>query len=429
MPQIAQISAREVLDSRGNPTVEIDIVTRSGGIGRAIVPSGASTGTHEAHEMRDGGPRYGGKGVRNACKNVIEKIAPAIKQISVMDQQAIDRAMIELDGTPNKSKLGANAILGVSLAASRAAAQLSRQPYYRYLGGVGATMMPVPMMNIINGGAHATNNLDIQEFMIFPWNFPRFSEALRAGTEVYHALKALIKAKGLSADVGDEGGFAPNLDSEEAGLELLCDAITKAGYKPGEQIGVCLDAASNEFFEDGKYKFGGGAKNAAEMIDYYASLCRKYPIFSIEDGLAEEDWAGWRMLMEKIGMGGIQIVGDDIFVTNMARLERGIREQTANAILVKMNQCGTLSETMACITLARQKGMRTVISHRSGETEDTTVADLAVASAAGQIKTGAPCRTDRVAKYNQLLRIEEELGPAAVYAGTRMSVGRGAPAA
>ncbi len=420
MPQIVSISAREILDSRGNPTIEVDLATRSGGIGRALVPSGASTGTHEAVELRDGGDRYKGKGVRKACENVVKYLAPAIKGISVMDQQAIDRALIEADGTANKGKVGANAMLGVSLAAARAASVLARQPLYRYLGGVGATVLPVPMMNVINGGAHADNNLDIQEFMLFPWNFPRFSDALRAGVEVFHTLKSLLMAKGYSTAVGDEGGFAPDLPSDEAGLELLQDAIHKAGYKPGEQVAICLDVAANEFYEDGAYKFGrGGEKRSSDdMIAYYQSLATKYPVMSIEDGLAEDDWAGWTKMTR--AMQGLQIVGDDLFVTNPVRLERGIREGAANAILVKMNQIGTISETMATITLARSKGFRTVISHRSGETEDATIADLAVAVNSGQIKTGSACRSDRVAKYNQLLRIEEELGPAAVFAGVRM---------
>lgn len=422
MPQIATINAREILDSRGNPTIEVDIATRSGAVGRAQVPSGASTGAHEAHELRDGGERYLGKGVLKAIKNIFEEITPKLRGIPVMDQQEIDRRLCELDGTATKSRIGANAILGVSLACARAGAAATRQPFYRYLGGVGATLMPIPMMNVLNGGAHADNNLDIQEFMLVPWNFPTFRDALRAGTEIFHTLKMLLRSRQLSTAVGDEGGFAPNLESDAAGLELLTAAIEKAGYKPGMQVAIALDVAATEFFEDGVYKFGRGGerRSASDMIAYYGDLCGKYPIMSIEDGLAEDDWDGWVALTKALGA-GIQLVGDDLYVTNMTRLTDGINKRASNAILIKMNQVGTISETLACVQLAQQKQFRTVISHRSGETEDTSIADLAVATNAGQIKTGSLCRTDRVAKYNQLLRIEEELGPAAVFAGTRMS--------
>ncbi|MCK6438794.1 MAG: phosphopyruvate hydratase [Planctomycetes bacterium] len=421
MPQIVRIAAREILDSRGNPTVEADVVTRSGAVGRAQVPSGASTGSHEAIELRDGEKRYGGKGVRKACENIVTKIAPALNGKSVLDQQGVDRTMIELDGTPNKGKLGANATLAISMACARAGSLLTRQPFYRYLGGVSANTLPIPMMNVLNGGAHANNNLDIQEFMLFPWNFERFSEALRAGAEIFQTLKKLLNSAKMSTAVGDEGGFAPDLASDEVGLELLTDAIEKAGYTPGEQVSICLDVAATEFFDkdSGRYNFGKGkSRTSDEMIEYYASLAHKYPIVSIEDGLAEDDWAGWARLTAKLGAEA-QLVGDDLFVTNVERLKRGVSEKSANAILIKINQIGTISETVACINFARAHSFRTVVSHRSGETEDTTIADLAVATGAGQIKTGSLCRTDRVAKYNQLLRIEEELGGTAVYAGTR----------
>ncbi len=420
MSFIQRLSAREILDSRGNPTVEVDVETVSGAVGRAQVPSGASTGKHEAHELRDGEERYFGKGVQKACEFIETELLEAVKGMSVFEQHELDRILCEKDGTPNKKKFGANAILGVSLALSRAAAELSGQPYYRYLGGLGATVLPVPMMNVLNGGAHADNNLSIQEFMLLPWNFSSFKEALRAGTEIFHALKSLLRAQGLSTSVGDEGGFAPNLASDEVGLELLNDAIIKAGYKPGKEVALCLDVAASEFFEAEKYRFGpkNTLKSAEQMIQFYAGLCDKYPIFSIEDGLAEDDWRGWKDLTQALGS-KVQLVGDDLFVTNLERLQRGVEEQSANAILVKMNQIGTLSETLACVHYAQSKGIRTVISHRSGETEDTTIADLAVATSAEQIKTGSPCRSDRVAKYNQLLRIEEELGSAALFAGTR----------
>ncbi|MCA8938625.1 MAG: phosphopyruvate hydratase, partial [Planctomycetes bacterium] len=404
----------------GNPTVEVDVQTRSGAVGRALVPSGASTGTHEAVELRDGGERFLGKGVTKAVANVINEIGPKLRGVSVLELREIDQALFELDGTPNKGKLGANAILGVSLACARAGCMLSRMPFYRYLGGLNATVLPVPMMNVINGGQHANNNLDIQEFMIMPVNFPTFREALRAGAEIFQTLKKILNDAGHSTAVGDEGGFAPDLDSDAAGLELLVDAISKAGYKAGEQIGICLDVAATEFYRDGAYHLRGEAKTSQDMIAFYETLCAKYPIGSIEDGLAEDDWAGWIEMNQRIGKHGIQLVGDDLFVTNMERLSRGIKEGAANAILIKMNQIGSISETLDCITLARQSGLQCVISHRSGETEDTTIADLAVATNAGQIKTGSLCRSDRVAKYNQLLRIEEELGPSAVYAGTRM---------
>lgn len=420
MPQITRITAREILDSRGNPTVEVDVQTRSGAFGRAQVPSGASTGAHEAVELRDGGERYLGKGVQTACKNVVEKLGRALEGLSVLRQADIDAALLRADGSENKSATGANATLGLSLACCRAASVITRQPFYTYIGGVGANVLPVPMMNVLNGGEHANNNLDIQEFMLMPWNFPSFKEALRAGAEIFHTLKSIIASKGMSTAVGDEGGFAPDLESDAVGLELLQDAIHKAGYKPGEQVALALDAAATEFYQDGAYHFGGEGekKSASDMVSYYADLVAKYPILSIEDGLAEDDWEGWQELNEKVGK-SVQLVGDDIFVTNIERLKRGVESSAANAILVKMNQIGTLSETLNCVTYARQNGFRTVISHRSGETEDTSIADLAVATTSGQIKTGSLCRTDRVAKYNQLLRIEEELGASAVYAGTR----------
>jgi enolase len=416
MPQITNLTAREVLDSRGNPTVEVEVETLSGARGRAIVPSGASTGAHEALELRDQDARYLGKGVLQAVRHVEAMIDPELSGVDVTDQAEIDDAMLELDGTDNKSRLGANAILGVSLACARAAADFEGLPLYRYLGGLNATTLPVPLMNVLNGGAHADNNLDVQEFMLVPHGFDNFNEALRAGAECFHHLKRLLASKKLSTAVGDEGGFAPNLDNEGQGLSLLTDAIGAAGYKPGKQVSLALDAAATEFFKDGKYEFGGGKKSSDEMIAIYADWCGKFPIVSIEDGLAEDDWDGWAKLAAKLGK-TTQIVGDDLFVTNVDRLERGIDSRVANSILIKLNQIGTLSETLACIRLAHQNDFTTVISHRSGETEDTFIADLAVATNAGQIKTGSLSRTDRVAKYNQLLRIEEELHDQAYYAG------------
>lgn len=415
MSAITNIKAREVLDSRGNPTVEVDVCTQVSR-GRAIVPSGASTGAHEANELRDQDARYAGKGVLMACRHVEHNILPAIKGMDVNRQSEIDNAMIALDGTENKSKLGANAILGVSLACARAAAAAVHVPLYRYLGGVQAVTLPVPLMNVLNGGAHADNNLEIQEFMLVPHGFSKFSEALRAGAETFHALKKLLKEKKLSTAVGDEGGFAPNLENDADGLQLLADAISKAGYKPGKQISLALDVAATEFFKGGKYEFGG-KKSSKDMIDYYEKLCGKHPIVSIEDGLSEDDWEGWIALNKRLG-GKIQLVGDDLFVTNTKRLQKGIDQSAANAILIKLNQIGTLTETLGCIQLAQRHKLGVVTSHRSGETEDVVIADLAVATNAGQIKTGSLCRTDRVAKYNQLLRIEEELEAAAVYAGT-----------
>ena len=416
MGQITRVKAREVLDSRGNPTIEVDVYTNTGARGRAIVPSGASTGAHEALELRDQDARFGGKGVLLAVRHVEHNIAPAVKGMDVTQQSEIDSAMLKLDGTENKSKLGANAILGVSLAVARAAAESVHLPLYRYLGGVQATALPVPLMNVLNGGAHADNNLDIQEFMLVPHGFVSFSEALRAGAEVFHALKKLLKEKKLATAVGDEGGFAPDLESDAEGLQLLSDAIDRAGYKAGKQISLALDVAATEFFKDGKYEFGGGRKSSGEMIDYYEKLAVRHPIVSIEDGLSEDDWAGWAELTKRLGS-RVQIVGDDLFVTNPRRLSDGIAKRAANAILVKLNQIGSLTETLACIHMAQQHQFGTIISHRSGESEDVVIADLAVATNAGQIKTGSLCRTDRVAKYNQLLRIEEELERAAHFAG------------
>lgn len=416
MPQVTTITAREVLDSRGNPTVEVELETLSGARGRAIVPSGASTGAHEAIELRDQDARYGGKGVMQACRHVEAMIDPEISGMAVTDQADIDEAMLALDGTDNKSKLGANAILGVSMAAARTAANHLGLPLYRYLGGLHATTLPVPLMNVVNGGAHADNNLDIQEFMLVPHGFVNFSEALRAGAECFHALKKLLKDRKLNTAVGDEGGFAPNLEANGQGLELLVQAIEAAGYKPGNQISLALDVAATEFFKDGKYEFDGAKKTADEMIAWYEQQAGKYPIVSIEDGLAEDDWDGWVKLQAKLG-GRMQLVGDDLFVTNVKRLTQGIERKAANAILIKLNQIGTLTETLHCIGMAQERGWGTVISHRSGETEDTFIADLAVATNAGQIKTGSLSRTDRVAKYNQLLRIEEQLGERATYAG------------
>ncbi len=420
MSTIIDVHAREILDSRGNPTVEAEVVLASGSTGRAAVPSGASTGEHEALELRDGEEtRYGGKGVRDAVRNVNEVIGPRLEGAEAEDQIAVDDQLLELDGTPNKSHLGANAMLAVSLAVARAAARDLNQPLYRYLGGIMAHVLPVPMMNVLNGGAHAANNVDVQEFMIVPVGAERFDEALRMGVEVFHALKKVLAKQGLTTAVGDEGGFAPHLKSNEAALEALLVAIKEAGYAPGEDVVLALDPAASEFYDDGKYVFkksGGPARSSAEMVELYRSWVDKYPIVSIEDGLAEDDWDGWVKLTEALG-DRIQLVGDDIFVTNMDRLGRGIEQGVANAILIKLNQIGTLTETLDCMDLARRSGYNTVVSHRSGETEDTFIADLAVATGAAQIKTGSASRTDRVAKYNQLLRIGEELGDTAYYPG------------
>ena len=419
MTFISEIYAREVLDSRGNPTVEVEVRLDSGAFGRAIVPSGASTGAHEAVELRDGDKsRYLGKGVLKAVENVNKVIAPELIGWNALDQVAVDRRMIELDGTPNKGKLGANAILAVSLAVARAAADALDVPLYAYLGGFNAKTLPVPMMNILNGGAHADNNVDVQEFMVLPVGAPSFREALRAGAEIFHSLKSVLKAKGLNTAVGDEGGFAPNLRSNEEAITTILEAIEKAGYKSGSDVYLGLDVASTEFFKDGKYHLEGEGKSftSAEFVDFLAGWVEKYPILSIEDGCAEDDWEGWKLLTERLG-GRVQLVGDDLFVTNTARLSAGIERGIANSILVKVNQIGTLTETFDAIEMAKRAGYTAVISHRSGESEDSTIADIAVATNAGQIKTGAPSRTDRVAKYNQLLRIEDRLGPTAQYGG------------
>jgi enolase len=423
MSTIIDVTAREILDSRGNPTIEADVRLASGAMGRAAVPSGASTGEHEAVELRDGDEeRYVGKGVLQAITNVHEVIAPRLEGMSALDQIEIDAEMLELDGTPNKSKLGANAILAVSLAVARAAADELGLPLYRYLGGPMVSVMPVPMMNILNGGAHASNNVDAQEFMVVPVGAEEFEEALRMGVEVFHALKKVLAKQGLSTAVGDEGGFAPMLSSNEAALEAVMTAIGAAGYRPGEDVAIALDPAASEFYEDGVYVFkksDGSKRSAADMVELYRGWLDKYPIVSIEDGLAEDDWAGWKLLTEALGE-RVQLVGDDLFVTNTERLARGIDEDIANAILIKVNQIGTLTETLQCIELAKGSGYGTVISHRSGETEDTFIADLAVATGAGQIKTGSASRTDRIAKYNQLLRIAEELNDFAIYPGRSM---------
>lgn len=416
MTYIEDLTAREILDSRGNPTVEVDVVLADGAFGRAAVPSGASTGVHEAHELRDGGDRYQGKGVEKAVANVDDKIADAIVGIDATDQRLVDNAMIELDGSENKSNLGANAILGVSMAVARAAAQSADLPLYRYIGGPTANVLPVPMMNILNGGAHADSGVDVQEFMIAPIGFDSFREALRAGAEVYHTLKSVIKEKGLSTGLGDEGGFAPSVDSTKAALDLIVEAIKKAGFEPGKDIALALDVASSEFYKDGKYHFEGGEHTAEEMTKVYEDLIANYPIVSIEDPLQEDDWEGYTTLTATIGE-KVQIVGDDFFVTNPARLKEGIEKKAANALLVKVNQIGSLTETFDAVEMAHRAGYHTMMSHRSGETEDTTIADLAVALGCGQIKTGAPARSERVAKYNRLLRIEEELGSAAHFAG------------
>ncbi|GIJ65239.1 phosphopyruvate hydratase [Virgisporangium ochraceum] len=417
MGTIEAVVAREILDSRGNPTVEVEIGLDDGTVGRAAVPSGASTGAFEAIELRDGDPkRYLGKGVQQAVENVTEKIAEELLGHDASDQRLIDQTMLDLDGTPDKSNLGANAILGVSLAVAKAAADSALLPLYRYVGGPNAHLLPVPMMNIVNGGAHADSNVDVQEFMIAPIGAATFAEALRSGAEVYHALKSVLKKKGLSTGLGDEGGFAPNLPTNRAALDLIAEAVSAAGFTLGEDIALALDVAATEFFDDGTYTFEGAAKSADEMIAYYTDLVDNYPIVSIEDPLAEDDWAGWSALTAGLG-DRIQIVGDDLFVTNPERIARGIDEAAANAVLVKVNQIGSLTETLDAVDLAHRAGFRCMMSHRSGETEDTTIADLAVATGTGQIKTGAPARSDRVAKYNQLLRIEEQLGDAARYAG------------
>jgi len=416
---IEAIGAREILDSRGNPTVEVEVLLEDDSFGRAAVPSGASTGAFEAHESRDGDKgRYLGKGVQNAVKAVLENIDEALVGFDALDQRLVDAALISLDGTATKSNLGANAILGVSLANARAAAEATGQPLYRYLGGPNAYVLPVPLMNIINGGAHADTGVDIQEFMIVPLGAETFSEAIRWGVEVYHALKSLLHSKGLSTGLGDEGGFAPELPTNAAALDLIAEAVAKAGFKLGTDIALALDVASTEFYSEatGKYTFEGQERTSAEMIAYYANLVANYPLVSIEDPLAEDDWAGWTQMTAELG-DKVQLVGDDLYVTNPARLQKGIDEAAGNAILVKVNQIGTLTETLDAVSLAQRHGMKAIISHRSGETEDTFIADLAVATNAGQIKTGAPARSERVAKYNQLLRIEEELSDAALYAG------------
>ena len=419
MSIITDVYAREILDSRGNPTVEVEVTLSDETVGRACVPSGASTGQHEALELRDGDRgRYLGRGVRKAVDNVNDRIADEIAGMDARDQTLIDLTMIELDGTPNKAKLGANAILGVSLAVARAAAEYTGLPLYQYLGGVGARTLPVPMMNILNGGKHADNNVDIQEFMIVPVGADSFADALRTGAEIYHALKAVLKKRGLSAGVGDEGGFAPDLDSNEKAIAVVVEAIEKAGFVPGKDVFVALDVAASELWRDGKYVLASEGKelDSAGLVDFYEALVSKYPIISIEDGLAEDDWEGWGTATRRLG-DRVQLVGDDLLVTNVERIEQAIQRGVANSVLIKVNQIGTLSETLDAIETAKRAGYTAVISHRSGETEDTTIADIAVAVNAGQIKSGAPCRTDRVAKYNQLLRIEDLLGDAGMYAG------------
>lgn len=422
--EIIKVIGREILDSRGNPTVEADVLLADGTIGRAAVPSGASTGEHEAVELRDDdAKRYLGKGTRKAAGNINKKIAPAIAGMEAEQQSAIDRKMLDLDGTPNKSKLGANAILAVSMATARAAAQSQMTPLYRYLGGVGASLLPVPLMNILNGGAHADNSVDPQEFMIAPYGATKFSEALRMGVEVFHTLKGVLKKRGYSTSVGDEGGFAPNLKSNEEALEAVMEAIAKAGYKPGAQIGIALDPAASEFYDkaSGKYVFKKSDKSqrtSAQMVKFWANWVEQYPIVSIEDGMAEDDWDGWKLMTDTLGS-KIQLVGDDLFVTNTERLQQGIERGVANSILIKVNQIGTLTETLEAMQMATNAHYTNVVSHRSGETEDAFIADLAVATRAGQIKTGSASRTDRIAKYNQLLRIEEELGDAAKFAGRK----------
>jgi enolase len=417
MTEIIDIKAREILDSRGNPTVEVDVIVACGAVGRAAVPSGASTGKREALELRDKrSKRYGGKGVAGAVKNVMEEIFPAVRGMDAADQKGLDTCMIELDGTSNKEKLGANAILGVSMAAARAAASAFGLPLYRYLGGINARSLPVPMMNVVNGGAHAANNLDIQEFMILPFGANSISQAVQMGAETFHSLKKILKEKGLNTAVGDEGGFAPNLKSNEEAIKYIISAINSAGYKPGKDIGIALDAAASEFYKKGKYILSSEKKEltSSQMIDYYEDLIEKYPILSIEDGLAEEDWDGWKIMTDRLD-GSIQIVGDDIFVTNPKIFEKGIEKGIANSILIKLNQIGSVTETLDAIDMANNAGYTTVISHRSGETEDTFIADLVVGVNGGQIKTGSMSRSDRVAKYNQLIRIEEELGEGALF--------------
>ncbi len=418
MSSIAEVRGREILDSRGNPTVEVEVELISGARGRAAVPSGASTGAHEAHELRDGGDRYGGKGVQRAVANVRGEIAEAVDGLEALDQRRLDSELLALDGTDNKSRLGANALLGVSLAAAKAAADELDLPLYRYVGGPNAHVLPVPLMNVLNGGAHADSNVDLQEFMLAPVGAAGFAEALRWGTETYHALRKLLHERGLSTGLGDEGGFAPSLPSNEEALRLLLQAIEAAGYKPGEEIALALDVASTEFFEAGRYVLAGEGKefSPAEFVDYLADLVARYPVVSIEDGMAEDDWDGWAQLTRRLG-DAVQLVGDDLFVTNSERLREGITRGVANSILVKVNQIGTLTETLDTMALASRAGYTAVMSHRSGETEDTTIADLSVATNCGQIKTGAPARSDRVAKYNQLLRIEGELGDTAAYLG------------
>ena len=416
MSKIKAVNAREILDSRGNPTIEVEVVLEDKSIGRAAVPSGASTGAFEAAELRDGGSRYLGKGVTSSVKNVIEKITPVVIGMSATDQRAIDQKMISLDGTKNKSVLGANAILGVSLATARAASVSANQSLFAYLGGSKAKTLPVPMMNILNGGAHADTNVDIQEFMIAPIGADSFKESLRWGAEIYHSLKSVLKKKGLATSIGDEGGFAPNLESNRAALDLILVAIEGAGFKVGSQIALAMDVAATEFFNEGKYEFEGKSLTSDQMITYYSDLVSNYPLVSIEDPLDEDDWSGWAKLTAELGE-KIQIVGDDLFVTNPERLAKGIESKTANALLVKVNQIGTLTETIDAVSMAHENNYKSMMSHRSGETEDTTIADLAVALNCGQIKTGAPARSERVAKYNQLLRIEEELAVDAVYAG------------
>jgi enolase len=425
VPTIERIHARQILDSRGNPTVEVDVALDTGALGRAAVPSGASTGEFEAAELRDGGDEWAGKGVSRAVANVNDEIARALTGARATEQGAIDRTLIDLDGTPNKSRLGANAILGVSLAVAKAAAAEAGEPLYLFLGGTAETTLPVPMMNVLNGGAHADNKVDFQEFMVVPGGAPTFADALRMGVEVFHALKGALKSRGLGTTVGDEGGFAPDLGSNEEALEILMIGIEAAGYEAGKDVFIALDPATSELFENGSYvlEHEGRSLSAAELTDYWEGVCDRYPVVSIEDGMDEEDWDGWKSLTERLG-DKIQLVGDDLFVTNSERLSRGIELGVANSVLVKLNQIGTLTETLETIAIARDAGYTTVISHRSGETEDTTIADIVVATGAGQIKTGAPSRSDRVAKYNQLLRISEELGERAVYPGIEAFAGR-----
>jgi enolase len=425
MPTIERIHARQILDSRGNPTVEVDVDLDTGASGRAAVPSGASTGEYEATELRDGGEAWSGKGVSKAVGHVNGEIARALVGARATEQGAIDRTLIDLDGTPNKSRLGANAILGVSLAVAKAAAAEAGEPLYVFLGGTAETTLPVPMMNVLNGGAHADNKVDFQEFMVVPGGAPTFADGLQMGVEVFHALKGTLKSMGLGTTVGDEGGFAPDLDSNEAALEALMKGIEAAGYEPGKDAFIALDPATSELYEDGAYvlEHEGRTLSAAELADYWAEICERYPVVSLEDGMGEEDWDGWRTLTKRLGS-SVQLVGDDLFVTNPERLRRGIEAHVGNSILVKLNQIGTLTETLETIAIAKDAGYTTVISHRSGETEDTTIADVAVATGAGQIKTGAPSRSDRVAKYNRLLRIAEELGERATYPGIEAFAGR-----